>query len=63
MSTSQNPGRFFGYEKHTSDKYYYEDAEFMEETVDERRLNLTYVEILKKIDTGMIHIEELGPKM
>lgn len=53
----------FRYEKFTAEKYFYEDEEFLEQTVDERKLNLSYIEILNKIDTGGINIKDLGVKM
>ena len=35
----------------------------MEETIDERRLKLSYTEILERIDAGEIQIKDLGSKM
>ena len=58
-----NYNKFNRFEKHSSLRYFYESEEFEAETVDERRLGLSYVKILNKIDSGEILIDDLGSKM
>lgn len=53
----------FRYEMHNREKYFYENAEYLDETVDERKLNLTYIEILNEIENGKINPHNLGVKM
>lgn len=54
---------FFRYEKHSTLRHFFEYEEYLVETVDERRLNLTYTEILDKIEVGEIKPNDLGMKM
>lgn len=54
---------FFKYEKHTSERHYIENNEYLAETVDERRLNMTYSEILNEIENQEINPNDLGLKM
>jgi hypothetical protein len=55
--------RYFRFEKHTMEKYFYENAEFLADSEDEQKFGFDYVEILKKIELGKIDPNNLGPKM
>lgn len=52
----------FRYEKNNYQKYFYDDAEYWEEFMDERKFGFDYVEILHKIDGGEIRAKDLGGK-
>jgi len=54
---------FFRYKKHTITKHLFSHNEYLDITVDERRLNLSYTEILQRIENGMIDPNHLGMKM
>lgn len=43
--------------------HFYENAEYLDETVDERKLNMNYIEILNKIENREINPNNLGVKM
>lgn len=55
--------RFYGFEKHTTKRYYYELREYFNESEDERTIGQNYAEILKKIENGEINASNLGIKM
>lgn len=54
---------YFRYDKHTRQRHEYTIEEYLRLTEDERRLNLSYNEILRKIDDGEINPESLGINM
>jgi hypothetical protein len=51
------------YEKHTAKKIRLNYTEYLGMTVDERKFNLSYWEILKQIEGGKIDPNQLGMKM
>jgi hypothetical protein len=55
--------KFYKYEKHTTKKYFYENPEYLSESIDERTIGHDYIEILRKIEDGKIDPKNLGLKM
>jgi hypothetical protein len=56
--------RYYRFERHNNLKYVYEPEEFDEERFDERRLgNLSYLDILTKIEKSEVKVDDLGVKM
>ena len=55
--------QYHRFEKHTGKPYYYEYPEYLNETIDERRIPMNYLSVLKWIKNGIIKPKNLGSKM
>lgn len=55
--------QYLKYEKHTFSQYVYNYEEYLQQSIDERKFNLTYIEILNRIEDGRIDSRILGLKM
>jgi hypothetical protein len=51
------------YKKHTTKRLQLNFTEYLDMTIDERKFNLSYSEILKQIEGGKIDPNQLGLKM
>lgn len=60
---SLNQYSYYKYSKNTIEKEFFENEEYLEFSIDERRLNLTYSEILRQMESGKISPSTLGLKM
>lgn len=55
--------KYYRYEKNTLLRYFLEDSEFFNETLDEAKYGFDYIEVLRKIGSGKINANDLGVKM
>jgi hypothetical protein len=55
--------KYHRFERHTGRRYYYEDEEYFNETIDEELTQMSYLDVLDKIENFEINPKDLGLKM